>query len=177
MGFDGGTHDRTLVVLGVHCLTPAGWFRPAGSGYPAAGSGDGPCSSSKRGRAENDAGSDVTGSPGDEAAAVAATLAPYAWREFTDRMLARRAVAAVDRHDVLRFLARIPGAAAGDAPPVEVADACDERVDALVLVLQGQLWRGWSLARVCAELTNGLDDWHVERENLESDLRRLLEGQ
>jgi hypothetical protein len=117
----------------------------------------------------------VTGCPGDEAA-VAATLEPYAWREFTDRMLARRAVAAVDRHDVLSFLARIPGADAGDAPPVGVADACDERVDALLLALEGQLWRGWSLARVCAELVNGLDDWHVEKENLESDLRRLLDG-
>src|SRR3954470_17268459 len=81
----------------------------------------------------NDAGSNVTGCPRDEAAAVAATLAPYAWREFTDRMLARRAVAAVDRHAVLSFLARIPGVEAGDDPPVEVAEADDERVDALVL--------------------------------------------
>jgi hypothetical protein len=117
----------------------------------------------------------VTGSAGDEAA-VAATLAPYAWREFTDRMLARRVVAAVDRYDVLRFLAGIPGADAGDSPVVQAADADDERVDALVLALDGQLWRGWSLARVCAELMAWLDDWHATRESLESGLRRLLEG-
>jgi hypothetical protein len=107
---------------------------------------------------------------------VAAALAPYAWREFTDRMLARRVVAAVDRSDVLHFLSCIPGADAGDAPPVEPADARDERVDALVVALEGQLWRGWSLARLCAELLTGLDDWHAERETLESYLRRLLEG-
>jgi hypothetical protein len=107
---------------------------------------------------------------------VASALAPYAWREFTDRMLGRRAVAAVDRYDVLRFLARIPGAEAWDSPPVEPADACDERVDALVLALEGQVWRGWSLARLCAELMTRLDDWHAERETLESGLRRLLEG-
>jgi hypothetical protein len=119
----------------------------------------------------------VTGFSGDEAAAaVASALAPYAWREFTDRMLARRAVAAVDRHDVLRFLAHIPGTDVGDSLPVEVAHACDDRVDALVLALEGQLWRGWSLARVCAELLTALDDWHAERESLESDLRRLLDG-
>jgi hypothetical protein len=125
----------------------------------------------------NDAGSKVTGRSGDEAAAaVAATLAPYAWREFTDRMLARRVVAAVDRYDVLQFLSCIPGADAGDSSMVEAAEAGDERVDALVLVLAGQLWRGWSLARLCAELMVWLDDWHAERESLESDLRRLLEG-
>jgi hypothetical protein len=107
---------------------------------------------------------------------VAATLAPYAWRQFTDRMLARRVVAAVDRHDVRHFLASIPGTDAGDPPPVEPADACDERVDALVLALEGLVWRGWSLARLCAELMTSLDDWHAERESLESDLRRLLEG-
>jgi hypothetical protein len=117
----------------------------------------------------------VTGSARDEAA-VAATLAPYAWREFTDRMLARRVVAAVDRYDVLHFLAGIPGADAGDSPVVQAADADDERVDALVLALDGQLWRWWSLARVCAELMAWLDDWHATRESLESGLRRLLEG-
>src|SRR4051812_1468516 len=148
---------------------------PAGGGYSAAGSRGGPCSARSAGGPRNDAGSNVTGCPDDEAAVVAATLAPYAWREFTDRMLARRAVAAVDRHDVLSFLARIPGVEAGDDPPVEVAEADDERVDALVLVLEGQLWRGWSLARVCAQLVTGLDDWHAERESLASELRRLLD--
>jgi hypothetical protein len=91
-------------------------------------------------------------------------------------MLARRVVAAVDRHDVLRFLACVPGTDAGDCAPVEPAEARDERVDALVLALEGQLWRRWSLARLCAELVAALDAWHAAREALESDLRRLIEG-
>jgi len=110
------------------------------------------------------------------AAAVAAALAPYAWRELTDRMLARRVVAAVDRHDVLCFLACIPGTRAGESPPLEPAEPRDARVDAVVLTLGAQRWRGWSLARLCAELVSSLDAWHAEREALESDLRRLLEG-
>jgi hypothetical protein len=113
---------------------------------------------------------------GQGAAAVAIALEPYAWRELTDRMLARRVVAAVDRHDLLRFLARLPGAVAGDCLPVEAADGDDERVDALVLALQGQGWRGWSLARLCTEMTAALDAWHAQRQALESDLRRLLDG-
>ena len=113
---------------------------------------------------------------GECAAAVAAALAPYAWRESTDRMLAQRVVATVDRHDVLRFLACVPGTVAGHSPPVDLAEAGDERVDALVLGLEGQLWREWSLARLCAELVAALDAWHAEREDLEFDLRRLLEG-
>ena len=49
-------------------------------------------------------------SAGDErAAAVADALAPYAWRELTDRMLARRVVGAVDRHSVVAFLKGVPG--------------------------------------------------------------------
>jgi hypothetical protein len=113
---------------------------------------------------------------GECAAAVAAALAPYAWRELTDRMLARRVVAAVDRHDVLRFLACVPGTDAGESPLFEPAEARDDRVDALVLALEDQVWRAWSLARLCAELVTALDAWHAEREALESDLRRLLEG-
>jgi hypothetical protein len=113
---------------------------------------------------------------GECTAAVTAALAPYAWRELTDRMLARRVVAAVDRHDVLRFLACVPGTDAGEAPPLEAADDGDDRVEALVLAVEGHVWRGWSLGRLCAELVSELDAWHAEREALESDLRRLLEG-
>ena len=116
-------------------------------------------------------------STGDEpAGAVAAALAPYAWRDFTDRMLARCVVGAVDRHDVDRFLADVPGTAVGGRPPLEPADADDERVAVLVTALAGQQWRRWSLDRLSAQLLAALDAWHGRRDALESELRRLLEG-
>jgi len=106
---------------------------------------------------------------------VAAALAPYAWRELTERMLARRVVGALDRHEVVRFLSGLPGTEVGDLDAVEPADTCDDRVDALVCALAGQRWRNWSLARLCADLTSSLESWQAERESLESDLRRLLD--
>lgn len=118
----------------------------------------------------------MTGRSADEAAAaVAATLAPYAWRGFTDRMLARRVVGAVDRFVVLGFLAGLPGADVGIEAAVQPAEVGDERVDALLWALDGRQWRRWALARLCAELVAVLDAWDAERESLESDLRRLLE--
>jgi hypothetical protein len=108
-------------------------------------------------------------------AAVAAALAPCAWRELTERMLARLVVGAADRHDVVHFLATVPGTDVGAGPPVGPAEARDERVDALVQVLDGHLWRGWSLTRVCAHLLRALEAWQADRESLDSDLRRLLE--
>jgi hypothetical protein len=119
----------------------------------------------------------VAPSPTDgRAAAVAAALAPYAWREFTDRMLARRVVGAVDRHHVICFLAGLPGTDLGILDAVEPAEAGDEGVDALVCALDGQRWREWSLARLCADVMSSLEAWQAERESLESDLRRLLGG-
>ena len=112
---------------------------------------------------------------GERAAAVAAALTPYAWREFTDRMLARRVVGAMDRHQVVCFLSGLPGTDVGVVDAVEPAEVADERADALVWALDGQLWRGWSLARLCAHLTSTMEKWQAERESLESDLRRLLE--
>jgi len=119
----------------------------------------------------------VRRSAGDErAAAVAAALAPYAWRDLTDRMLARRVVGAVDRHAVAVLLAGVPGTELGEAAPIGPEDAADERVDALVTALAGQQWRTWSLARLCSDLVGWLETWQRERESLEWDLRRLLGG-
>jgi hypothetical protein len=116
-------------------------------------------------------------SSGDEcAAAVAEVLAPYAWRKFTDRMLARRIVGAIDRHRVIAFLTSLPGTDVGGVDPVAPAEVGDERVDVLVRIFDGQLWREWSLARLCADVMSSLEAWQAERESLESDLRRLLEG-
>jgi hypothetical protein len=119
----------------------------------------------------------VRRSAGDgRAAAVAAALAPFPWRDLTDRMLARCVVGASDRHSVTGFLTSVPGADIGEAPPIEPAEAGDERVDALVTALDGQQWRGWSLGRLCTDLLASLESWQAERQSLESDLRRLLEG-
>lgn len=110
------------------------------------------------------------------AAAVAAALAPYAWRELTHRMLVRRVVGAVDRHCVVTFLAGVPGTSVGELGPVEPADSGDARVAALMSALDGQQWRGWSLGRLCAGLLASLESWQAERVSLDSDLRRLREG-
>ena len=109
------------------------------------------------------------------AAAIAAELAPYAWRGFTDRMLARRVVGAVDRHVVTAFLAGLPGTDVGLAGPVEPAQPGDERVDVLVRVVEARPWRRQSLDRLCADLTAALDAWRDERDAFHRDLRRLLE--
>jgi hypothetical protein len=111
----------------------------------------------------------------DRAVAVAAALAPYAWRELTERMLARRVVGASDQHGVRAFLTSVPGTDVGRVPPAEPADAGDHRVEALVTALEGQQWRAWSLARLCTDLLAWLQNWHQERESLDADLRRLLE--
>jgi hypothetical protein len=119
----------------------------------------------------------VGGSAVDErVAAVAAALSPYAWRDLTDRMLARRVVAAMDRHDVVCFLTGLPGTEVGVLDAVEPADIRDERVGALVRTLEGQRWRGWSLTRLCGDVIAALEEWQAERKALESGLRRLLGG-
>jgi hypothetical protein len=90
-------------------------------------------------------------------------------------MLARLLVGAGDRHAVVRFLADVPGTDVGGVLPAEPAEAGDDRVDVLVQMLDGQQWRGWSLARLCAHLLCALEAWRADREALESGLRRLLE--
>jgi hypothetical protein len=90
-------------------------------------------------------------------------------------MLARRVVGAVDRQQVACFLAGLPGTDLGAMDAVEPVEVGDERVDLLISALDGRLWRGWSLGRLCDYLISTLDTWRAERESLESDLRRLLE--
>jgi hypothetical protein len=99
------------------------------------------------------------------AAAVAEALAPFGWRDFTDRMLARRAVGAIDRYVVLRFVSTIPGAKAGEVGPVEPADPGDARVDLLVRTLEARRWRGFSLDRLCADLIAALAAWQADWES------------
>jgi hypothetical protein len=108
--------------------------------------------------------------------AIAASLAPFDWRSFTDRMLARRVVAAVDELTVLRLVGALPGVDVGAVDPLEPADMDDERVDVLVGDLEGRPWRAWSLACVCSHLTAVLDSWLTDRDSFHSGLRRLLDG-
>ena len=113
---------------------------------------------------------------GDECvASVAASLAPYAWRSFTVRMLARRVVGAVDRHSVLCFLGTLPGTDVGAVDTPDPAEARDDRVDFLVGELEGRSWRGWSLPHLCSYLRGALEVWQADRDALHSGLRRLLE--
>lgn len=114
--------------------------------------------------------------PGDEpTGAVAAALMPYAWRDLTDRMLARCVVGAVDRYAVDRFLEQVPGTATGITGPLTPVDGDDDRVAVLVAVLDGQQWRGWSLQRLSAHLLAGLRAWRDRRDALEWEVRRLLD--
>jgi hypothetical protein len=118
----------------------------------------------------------VARTSGDEcAAAVAASLAPYAWRSFTVRMLARCVVGAVDRHRVLCFLGTLPGTDVGVVDAPEPAQAGDDRVDFLVGELEGRSWRQWSLGCLCSHLLTALEAWRLNRDSLHLGLRRLLE--
>jgi len=96
------------------------------------------------------------------AAAVADAMAPYAWRDLTERTLARRVVGAVDRYSVLCLLAGVPGAKVGGIGPVDPADIGDARVDHLVRVLEARQWRSFSLDRLCADLIAALADWQAQ---------------
>jgi hypothetical protein len=109
-------------------------------------------------------------------AAVAAALAPYPWRGFTDRMLARRVVAAADRHELTVFVSGLAGADVGAFEPVHAADPGDGRVEALVRVLGHRRWRGSSLDRLCVDLVASLDAWQRARDSLDDDRRRRLGG-
>lgn len=114
---------------------------------------------------------------GDEPAAdIASALAPYAWRELTDRMLARWVVGVADHYTVVRLLGDVAGADVGAHSQVVPADAADERVEFLTGALAGTQWRAWSLGRLCAELHRALRAWTADRDSLESALERFLEG-
>lgn len=105
------------------------------------------------------------------AAAIAAVVAPYAWRSFTDAMLARWALGAVDQHVVANFVSTVPGAGLGVADPPEPAEADDERVRVLVAMLEGRRWRTISLDRLCADIISSLAAWQAERDLSDAAVR------
>jgi hypothetical protein len=79
-------------------------------------------------------------------AAVFAALNPYAWRNLTPDVVARRVVAACDRQDLIDLLRSVPGAVVGgweDGP--EPAD----RVVTLVQFLGRHQWTRLRLDTLC----------------------------
>jgi hypothetical protein len=85
-------------------------------------------------------------------------------------------VGAIDRHDVVGFLYGMPGTDVGTLDAIDPAEAGDARVDVVMRGLDGQRWRDWSLARLCADLVSALQAWHDARDSFASDLRRMLDG-
>jgi hypothetical protein len=93
------------------------------------------------------------------AAAVFASLHPYAWRGFTSELLSRRVVAACDRRDLVDLLLAAPGASVGPwAGPPEPADRKDPRVTAMVSFLDSHPWRGLGLPTLCRLLVDLLHE-------------------
>jgi hypothetical protein len=77
-------------------------------------------------------------------------------------MVARRVVAALDRHSVDQELARITGVAT-PAGEVEPASRDDERVRALTPGLGQCRWRSLTLTALCRQVLATLDAWERER--------------
>ena len=88
----------------------------------------------------------------DAALRVASALAPYPWRRFTASMLARHAVAALDRAALAAFIAGLPGVAVGPLPPPDPVDADDPRLPAVLDTLAACSWRRAALPALSARL-------------------------
>ena len=99
---------------------------------------------------------------------MAAELAPHAWRDMTESMVARRVLAAVDRYGVLRLLHTVPGTAPGAWHPLEPAAAGDPRGEVLTSSLRGRCWWGFSVERLCVDLLAALDAWQAARDSSDS---------
>jgi hypothetical protein len=109
-------------------------------------------------------------------AAVATALESCPWREFTDRMLARRVVAAADRHDLVEFVTGLPGTDVGVLGPVDPADVGDARVEAVVRALLNRRWRGAALDRLCSDLVAAIDAWWTARDSFDDGPRWTIGG-
>ena len=111
-------------------------------------------------------------SPDARTAATAAALAPYSWRDLTDRMLARLVVGATDRYGATAFLASLPGTDPGPSGAAEPTEPDDPRVAVLLPALADRPWRGLTLDRLVTDLVAALDAWQAGRDVLDRDLRR-----
>lgn len=113
----------------------------------------------------------------DRVVAVSAALRPLPWQTLTPRMFVRLVLGALDQHSVAGLLQDLPGTTLGAhdlALPVEDGD---ERVEALEHYLSPTQWRARVLDQLCAQVLDTLDEWRVQRDGLDADLRALLRGQ
>lgn len=92
------------------------------------------------------------------AVALCAALAPYNWRRFTPEWLARRVLAAYDRHGLAQLLGTVPGTEIGPWPQPVVADADDPRLSALVKFLGSHQWTRLTLRALCDRLLKFLGE-------------------
>jgi hypothetical protein len=109
-------------------------------------------------------------------AAATADLEPFAWRSLTPEMLARRVLGAVDRHSVHKLLQPTSAPDPASRGAGEPVDRADERVGVLVEIMSAHRWRTWTLACLVRQLLGALDVWWVNRQRLEVELSRLVNG-
>jgi hypothetical protein len=106
--------------------------------------------------------------------ALSAALEPYAWWSATPEMLARRAVAVLDR---LWLLGELPGPhTAVRLRDVDPADPADERAVVLAELLRALRWRALTRAALCRQLVSALDAWWLQRRFADVELGWLLDG-
>ncbi|MGZ5416925.1 MAG: hypothetical protein ACXWDI_07075 [Nocardioides sp.] len=86
--------------------------------------------------------------------AMCAALAPYAWRRFTPELLARVALAALDRRRLETALAAMEGAAIGRWNRLEPAERDDVRVAPLADFLTNHRWTELRLPALCRVLAS-----------------------
>jgi hypothetical protein len=98
--------------------------------------------------------------------ALSVALAPYPWWSATPEMLARRAVAILDRHWLLNEL---PELQPGTPPTVTLRDTTptdrsDERVAVLADCLRTLRWTALTRATLCRHLVSALQQWWLQRQ-------------
>jgi hypothetical protein len=89
-------------------------------------------------------------------AAFAAALSPYPWRRFRPELLARRGLAAVDRHEVAELLTTFAGTEPGRWDDPDPVPPHDPRVRVLVDWLTTHPWNGMSLESLSRHLLRAL---------------------
>ena len=90
--------------------------------------------------------------------AICQFLRPYQWRGFRSELLARAILAARDREQVHRLLARVPGSSVGAWEELGPVDLHDVRVPVLVGFLASHRWTELNLSALCRQLLTVLEE-------------------
>jgi hypothetical protein len=106
--------------------------------------------------------------------AIEDALAPLGWRHFTAEMLARYAIAALDRHWLQEELAPVADLARVQCP-LQPASPDDERVEIVMQALDGRRWRGLTTGGVAGQVLRAIESWREQRRWLEIELGWLLD--